>query len=138
LMREYSPNVAAPRSNAIIVRFWVFSLSMERAHVLMSLQSQAIQRRYQNVVKDSTRQLQYNMILGRKLCVAALHPHTPYTRSPFAPPCALCDSLSLSRWVLLVVLQRGLLPFARAESNSIRVREQLSCVLAQDRAVPVL
>ena len=31
--------------------------------------TQAIQRRYQNVVKDSTRQLQYNMILGRKLCV---------------------------------------------------------------------
>lgn len=47
LMREYSPNVAAPRANAII----------------------AIQRRYQNVVKDSTRQMQYNMILGRKLYV---------------------------------------------------------------------
>jgi len=45
LMREYSPNVSAPRSNMII----------------------AIQRRYQNVVKDSTRQMQYNMLLGKKL-----------------------------------------------------------------------
>lgn len=87
LMREYSPNVAAPRSNAFI----------------------AIQRRYQNVVKDSTRQLQYNMILGRKL--AACFPSLEASPSRFecvssypafslkTVPCLFSD-LEPEKWLL--------------------------------------
>lgn len=92
---------------------------------------QAIQRRYQNVVKDSTRQLQYNMILGRKLCVP--------------PPWMDFFLRFFSRFLFLVLTplslassQCGLFPFARAEPIAIRVREQLPGVLAQDRALSVL
>jgi hypothetical protein len=85
---------------------------------------QAIQRRYQNVVKDSTRQLQYNMILGRKLCVPSPSMHF------------FLDLVSGSH--PFGSSQCALFPFARAEPVAIRVREQLPGLLAQDRALSVL
>ena len=69
--------------------------------------TQAIQRRYQNVVKDSTRQLQYNMILGRKLCVP------PPSMDP--PPRFLEILFLVLTPLSLASSQCGLFPFARAQ-----------------------
>lgn len=93
--------------------------------------TQAIQRRYQNVVKDSTRQLQYNMILGRKLCVPP--PWMDFFFFAFSR-----DLFSVLTPLSLASPQCGMFPFARAEPIAIRVREQLPGVLAQDRALSVL
>ncbi len=100
--------------------------------MMVTPNTQAIQRRYQNVVKDSTRQLQYNMILGRKLCVPPPSMDSPPPRFleilfPVLTPLSLASSS-----------QCGVFPFTRAEPVAIRVREQLPGVLAQDRALSVL
>src|SRR3990167_4688228 len=70
LMREFSDNVSRAPSNALVVcgfqidrfQFYYLKRSLTLTHILDI--EQALKRRFQNVLNDPQRQIQYEMLLG--------------------------------------------------------------------------